>query len=393
MKHSYTPLSLRVQTAAVGIASILTCLVWSAEETPPPAGAPLAEQFKQLDRNGDEKLTRDEIRQLFDRLDANQDGVVTTDEIRISLGRAALAQRATPAIPANASFVQTEHRLTVDGRERTYIVQSPKQPRGKLPMVFLFHGGGGRGENLAAFGFREMVARKNFLAIYPTGWKNNWNDGRNASRIAAQQEGVDDVKFVRAIVDDLAVRHQIDRTRLFATGASNGGIFSHYLAVHAADLFAAVAPVIGGLAEPVAPLFKPSHPISLLVIQGDADPLVPIGGGPIARSNRGGRIIPTEEMLKLYLAHNGHTGKPTEKLMPDTDPDDGCRTLVRRYPAGNGGVKVEYWLVKGGGHTLPGNRRLQTTAKELLVGKTSRDHDGLEVIWNFFKSCPPREKP
>jgi hypothetical protein len=40
---------------------------------------------------------------------------------------------------------------------------------------------------------------------------------------------------------------------------------------------------------------------------------------------------------------------------------------------------------------MPGARRPQTAVGELLVGKTSRDFDGLEVTWNFFKSCPPRQ--
>jgi polyhydroxybutyrate depolymerase len=96
-------------------------------------------------------------------------------------------------------------------------------------------------------------------------------------------------------------------------------------------------------------------------------------------------------MLTLYLGRNGITGPPTEELQPDTDPDDGCRTLVRRYPTGESGVKVEYWLVQGGGHTMPGNRRPSSAVKQRLVGRTSHDFDGLEVIWSFFKSCPPRQ--
>ena len=290
----------------------------------------------------------------------------------------------------SANYVQTTHTLTVDGRERTFIVQAPKQPKGKLPVVFFFHGGGGRGENMVASGFREMVAKENFVAVYPSGWKNNWNDGRQAVRIAAQVENVDDVRFIRTIVDDLEKHDPLDRTRIFASGASNGGIFCHYLAVHAADLFAGIAPVIGGLAEPVAAQFKPSHPISLLVIQGDADPLVPIGGGAVANSNRGGRIIGTEEMLKKYITHNGITGAPKEKLLPDRDPNDGTTTLVRRYLPGKDIVKVEYWLVRGGGHTMPGVQRPRSVVLEAFIGKTSWDFNALEVIWQFFKSCPPR---
>lgn len=353
---------------------------------------PKVSQFQRLDRNGDGKLSAEEVAapRLFRAADADGDGFISLGEFNAARRQRA-QQEPDRVLPSGAPFHETSHRLTIDGRERSYVVQAPKTPRGPLPVVFFFHGGGGDGENMAAVGFRDMVARENFLAVYPTGWKNNWNDGRNAARIAAQQEGVDDIKFIRAIVEDLATRHEIDRGRLFASGVSNGGIFSHYLAAHAADLFAGVAPVIGGLAEPVAPTFHPSHPISLLVIQGDADPLVPIGGGAINNQERGGRVIATEEMLKLYLARNGIEGAPTEEPQPDNDPTDGCRTLVRRYPAGKAGVKVEYWLVQGGGHTMPGNRRPSSAVKERLVGKTSRDFDGLEVIWSFFKSCPPRQ--
>ncbi len=291
----------------------------------------------------------------------------------------------------DALYVQTEHRITVDGHERTFIVQEPKVKKGKLPVVFVFHGGGGRGINMAAVGFRDMVAEEQFLAVYPDGWKGNWNDGRNAPSIASHREGVDDVKFVRAIVEYLASRYDIDRSRIFATGASNGGIFCHYLAAKASDLFAGIAPIIGGMAEPVAKTFNPSHTISLLVIQGDADPLVPINGGPIAGSDRRGRIISTDEMLKKYLAHNGITAVPEVEQLPDIDPNDGTVTVVYRWPPGRDGVRVEYYLVKGGGHTVPGiggGRML----REEFVGKTSRDFNALKLIWNFFKSCPPRRQ-
>ena len=358
----------------------------------------LTERFKQLDRNADGKLSQEELSQipgvkrLFLYSDKDKDGFLTLREFQVFRAEIAAKQvggLSTP--PADAPYVQTEHRLVVDGRERSYIVQAPKEPRGPLPVVFFFHGGGGRGANMANVGFREMVAKEQFLAVYPDGWRGNWNDGRNAPRIISHREGVDDVKFVRAIVEDLTTRYEIDRSRIFATGVSNGGIFCHYLAAKAADLFAGIAPVIGGLAEPVAPTFKPSHPISLLVIQGEADPLVPINGGPIAGSDRGGRVIHTEEMLKKYLAHNGITGPPQVEQLPDRDPNDGTITEVRRWPPSRDGVRVEYYLVKGGGHTMPGRNR-GGALHEIFAGKTSQDFDGLEVIWNFFKSCPPRRQ-
>lgn len=381
----------------ISLSTIIACLTVSAQETQPARGSGLAERFKQLDRNGDGKLSREELSQIpalervLSAADRNKDGFLTLQELQGYRSQLGARRTLSIALPTDAPYVQIEHRLTVDGRERTYIVQAPKKRRGALPVVFFFHGGGGRGIIMASVGFREMVAQEQFLAVYPDGWRGNWNDGRNAPRIISHQEGVDDVKFIRAIVEDLASRYEIDRSRIFATGVSNGGIFCHYLAAKAADLFAGIAPVIGGLAEPVAATFQPSHPISLLVIQGEADPLVPIGGGPIAGSDRGGRVIATEEMLKKYLAHNAITGPPQVEQLPDRDPNDGTITEVRRWPPGRDGVRVEYYLVKGGGHTMPGTGS-GGALREIFVGKTSRDFDGLQVIWNFFKSCPPRRQ-
>lgn len=377
MKTCVTMLFLMIATACV-----------AAQESGDPAAV-----FARLDGNGDGSLSAEEARRVpalarvFSVIDADRDGLLSMEEVQTGFRRREDQPRRAAA-PLDPNVSQAEHTLTFDGRERFFITQAPKNPIGKLPVVFVFHGGGGRGDGLAARGFGELVAKENILAVYPSGWRNNWNDGRNAARIISQQEGVDDVKFVRAIVDDLEKRHSIDRTRIFATGISNGGIFSHCLAAKAADLFAGVAPVVGGLAEPLAAGFNPSHPISLLVIQGDADPMVPIGGGPIAHNESGGRVIPTEDMLKLYLARNGVTGAPEIEKLPDTDPNDGTTTEVRRYPRGTDGVRVEYYLVKGGGHAMPSLGR--GGLPEAIIGKTPRDFDGLKTIWEFFRACPPR---
>ncbi|MCS7238493.1 MAG: prolyl oligopeptidase family serine peptidase [Thermoguttaceae bacterium] len=361
--------------------------------------AELADWLRRLDRNGDGRVSAEEVKgiQLLERVlsfaDEDRDGMLSTEELRGALRRrvAQGGQGERSLSPPPPGVEQKVCRLTVDGRERSFIIQVPEKREGKLPVVFVFHGGGGQAENmLVRTNFGPLAAKEYFLVVYPNGWKNHWNDGRKAVRIASQQEGVDDVKFVRMIIEHLAKEYPIDRGRIFATGVSNGGIFCHYLAAQAADLFAAIAPVIGGLAEPVAKNFRPSHPISLLVIQGDADPLVPIAGGPIAGSDRGGRIISTEEMLTLYLAHNGIIGQPVEEPYPDNDPNDGCRVVVRRYPPGREGVKVEYWLIQGGGHTLPGSPRAGLRLAEAFVGKVCRDFDFQEVIWKFFQSCPAR---
>jgi hypothetical protein len=72
----------RAITAIISLTAILAGLALLAQESPRPAtGGGLAERFKQLDKNGDGKLTGDEASEAVrNRFDANKDGVVTIEE-------------------------------------------------------------------------------------------------------------------------------------------------------------------------------------------------------------------------------------------------------------------------------------------------------------------------
>ena len=169
-----------------------------------------------------------------------------------------------------------EHSVTVDGISRKYLVFAPKGFDKPLPVVLAFHGGGGNARQMERYTrFNDLAAKEGFLVVYPEAVDGNWNDGRGIAGVRAQQENIDDVKFVRLIVDRISKEHKIDRSRVFSTGISNGAFMSHRLATEASDLIAAIAPVVGGMAPAMAKKFHPAHPVSILIIQGDADPLGP----------------------------------------------------------------------------------------------------------------------
>ncbi len=196
------------------------------------------------------------------------------------------------------------------------------------------------------------------------------------------------MKYLRAVVDDVAREHKIDRGRVFATGISNGGFISHRLAAEASDLVAAIAPVVGGMAPEIAKSFNPKFPVSALIIQGDEDPLIPIAGGDVAsRFGKRGQTISAAEIVAKYVARNGNAGQPAMETL-DADPEDGTTVEIARYPDGAGGAKTEFYLVKGGGHCWPGRPRYLPEAQ---IGKASQDFSATDVIWEFFKSCPARK--
>jgi polyhydroxybutyrate depolymerase len=232
-----------------------------------------------------------------------------------------------------------EHSVMVDGISRKYLVFAPKGFDKPLPVVLALHGGGSDARQMERYTrFNPLAAKEGFLGVYPEAVEGNWNDGRGIAGVRAQQENIDHVKFVRTIVDRLSREHKIDRSRVFCTGISNGAFMSHHLATEASDLIAAIAPVVGGIAPAMAEKFHPTYPVSTLIIQGDADPLVPIRGGMVGfpRGRKRGQVIPTEETIVLYTKRNENQGEPTVTTV-DRDDKDGTSVEIRKYPDGPGG--------------------------------------------------------
>src|SRR5271157_4781331 len=285
-----------------------------------------------------------------------------------------------------------EHTVTIDGITRKYLGFAPRGLDKPLQVVLALHGGGSNARQMERYTrFNDLAATEGFLVVYPEAVEGNWNDGRGIEGVRSQQENMDDVKFVRTILDCMSKEHKIDRSRVFCTGISNGAFMSHRLAAEASDLITAIAPVVGGMAPSMAKKFQPDYPVSILIIQGDADPLVPIRGGMVgfSRGRKRGHVIPTEETISLYVRRNGNQVEPTVTTS-DRDEKDGTSVEIRRYPDGPGGVKTRVYIVRNGGHTWAGR---PLYLPEMLIGKASQEFSATEVIWEFFKSCSPRLAP
>lgn len=288
----------------------------------------------------------------------------------------------------STSLGGVEHRIQVNGHERIFLEYVPAQrPEKPLPVVFVFHGEGGQARVSEDYYRMNPVADEGgFLVVYPEGLEKSWDDGRGVA--PGGTRGIDDVAFIRAVFEDLAQRYSVDRSRVFATGMSTGGMFCHRLAMEASDLFLAIAPVAGPIPEPLLDKFKLERPVSLYMIQGDSDPIIPLEGGFVypRGAQRRGRISSLKDTLSKYLQASGIDGAPKIKEVEDTK-DDGTKTRRSLYGPGKQGAMVQLDLVMGGGHNLPGRQR---DFPEWAVGKASSDYDGPRAIWEFFKSCPPR---
>lgn len=246
---------------------------------------------------------------------------------------------AAKGLTAGHHFVELEH----DGQTRTAEVYVPAHPaEGERPLVLLLHGGFGNGRH--AMRAYEMPARAEthgFVLVAPDGFRRTWNAGECCG--PSVRRNIDDVGYLRALVERVAVLTPIDRDRVYATGMSNGAAMAYRLACEAADVFAAVAPVAG--LQTFAPC-KPADPVALLHIHGSDDQNVPLAGGVGSAGVSGVDWPSLDSVATQWRRHNQCSDAPTESYRK------GGTTCLRNVACADD-TSVEICVVDGAGHTWP----------------------------------------
>jgi polyhydroxybutyrate depolymerase len=275
--------------------------------------------------------------------------------------------------------------LTSDHR-RTYMVHRPPRADGleALPVVLNFHGAMSNGKQQEAYSGMDRTAdRFGFIVVYPNGTGRfghlTWNAGLCCGYAMFHRE--DDVRFVLALIDDLASHTPIDRSRVYATGLSNGAMMSYRLAAEAADHFAAIAPVAGAM---VLPEFHPTKPISIMHIHSVDDPFAAYSGG-YGRSGRRGRKLgnpDVETMLAHWRKFDGCPADPKidASLSGARDSADAGNSATRyTWAPCARGTEIVLWKLAGAGHVWPG-----AGAHPRLLGRPTNLINANEEIWRFL---------
>jgi polyhydroxybutyrate depolymerase len=300
-----------------------------------------------------------------------------------------------------------DHSFTIKAGDlqRHYLVRVPPQYDGKtpVPVVVMLHGGGGTGKAAAEeTGWSSKADKEGFLAVFPdamppdpakpsrfAGNPQMWNDG--SDRFYPGQKAPDDVAFLNAMLDELAVRFAVDPRRVFMTGFSNGASMCFRFGAEASKRLASIAPVAGACwLDPLTV----ERPVPMCYITGTADPLNRIEGGvPKLATGASDRIRgkpkpPVRNTILKWVLAIGAPATPRA-----TTEVNGVHTEI--YGPGRDGAEVIYVSVEGLGHTWAGGKSLLPA---YLVGSRSDKLDATDLIWDFFKTRPmalaePAAKP
>ena len=269
---------------------------------------------------------------------------------------------------------------TVRLGERWYEIALPAQPKG-APLILALHGGGGSPDSFGkASGLARAATRAGFAVAFPAGTGGRgeslltWNVGYCCGQAA--RKDVDDIGFLKEVIEDAANRFGVDGTGIYLTGMSNGSMMAETFAAKNPGLVRAVAGVSGSMDTRRN---RVQGKIPALIIHGTADTNVPYEGGQGASSRTRTEFSSVASVVKAFLAPWGNVRAEASRTIDSKD--DGTSVIVTDYRK-SGRVVLRLMTVEGGAHHWPGGRKTRKSE-----GKT-QEIDGNAEILRFFAANP-----
>ena len=266
------------------------------------------------------------------------------------------------------------------GITRTYRVHVPAGYAATRPagMVIAFHGGGGNMNQQADDRYYGLIAKSEqsgYLLVFPNGYSRlrsgklaSWNAGICCA--GARDANIDDVGFVREMLQHLRSQLNVDPDRIFATGMSNGAMFAYGLACEMSETFKAIASVAGSDGTRRC---TPKVPVSILEIHAQNDEMVLFQGGAGRNSPMLADFPSVADTMSKWARLDGC--QPTPKRVLDK-PGAYCEA----YVGCRANAEVRLCVTESGGHSWPGGHKVRTGE----AGSTAISAN--DVMWEFFES-------
>src|SRR5271156_5025859 len=304
-------------------------------------------------------------------MNSRQRGIVALVILLTLIGIAAVRRGRVRAMLGMPPMVQAGTifgTLEFGGLTREYLIHPPRgySAGSPVPLVFVLHGAtesNASVEELSRMSFKADA--EHFIAVYPagTGRVITWNAGSCCG--IAMKENVNDVGFLRALLEKIEREHAIDPKRVYFTGISNGAMMSYRVACEMAEQVAAIAPVEGAMNVEC----HPSAPVAVQIFHGTADRLVPFDGGSTQFQVGDKRTDNSVAgAVNFWVKRDGCSGSPAHEVTAEVHID--------KYSNCEQGTAVELYAIQGGHHMWPGRA---------LSGNSVPATD---LMWTFFAAHP-----
>ena len=225
--------------------------------------------------------------------------------------------------------------IVIDGVTRTYLMFSPVSVGYPLPVIIDFHGGSGTAAGqYVTSNFEEIAQSEGIVVIYPqanvsTGSVWNTLHSDEGNKVA----DVDDFSFISVIIESLYSNSNIDTSRIYVSGYSNGAAMAYQIACHLNSRIAGFVVMSGLFPLEVQYPCDIRHETPGIIINGTADYERPMAGIE-------GYALPVRDAASWWATQNGST---QESIIEEDNIE---RTI---YDTPNS-TQIQLFVVEGGGH-------------------------------------------
>ena len=266
--------------------------------------------------------------------------------------------------------------IPVAGYTRSYLLNLPPtyNDSSNVSLVIALHGLGGSASQMELD--YKLTAKSNsagFVIVYPEGVRSDgllgirtWNAGTCCD--FAMEHNIDDVQFIRQLIQKLTGTYKINSKKIYVTGMSNGAMMTYRLACELSQQLAAIAPVSGTLLT--TQTCQPARAVPVLHIHSALDNKEPYTGG-YGLANY--YFPPVDSALQVWAGIDGCS--PAPQVVTNAP-----LYTQTQWINCSGSTTIQRYVTKDGGHSWPGGLPARPAADT-----PSAAFDATDLIWDFFQ--------